>query len=505
MRIVYHIVKQKSIDRKKKMKFISTRNHSLTISAPEAILSGPSPDGGLFMPDGMDSFVFPMEKLPEMSDYEIAEVLLSAFFGDFSKEEISEIVRTSYKNNFGGALAPVTSAAGMYFAELYHGPTCAFKDIALSVLPRLMLASKRKLGIKEEIMIMTATSGDTGGAALYGFSDVPEIKILIFYPDGGVSDVQMRQMVCCNGKNTCVCAVTGNFDDAQSGVKKALRELTPPSGIRFSSANSINIGRLVPQMTYYFSAYRDLLAGGAIKAGDALDFIVPTGNFGDILAGFFALKAGLPVGKLICASNENNVLSDFFFTGTYDRRRELIKTSSPSMDILVSSNLERLICYYCGDALTREYMAQLNNTGTFTVSKSVRSALGKTFASGFATEAECSAAIKEVFTKSGYLIDPHTAVAYAVGKKLPESGNKTVIISTASPYKFAGRVLFSLGFKPSEDEFENLRTVSKLSGQAIPENLRGLENAPRIHFGKTGKDGIISFAKSKAEEKTWTR
>lgn len=482
------------------MNYIGTRNRNIIKTPSQAILSGPSEDGGLFMPESFDSLRFPIEKLMDMSDYDVAETILSNMFTDFSRDEIKEIVNSSYKNTFGNALAPLEKAGGVYFAELYHGPTCAFKDVALSVLPRLLSAAKKKCEIKDEMFILTATSGDTGGAALYGFSDVPGTKIIVFFPDGGISAVQKRQMTSCTGSNTYVCAVRGNFDDIQNGVKKTLSELAPPTGIRFSSANSINIGRLAPQITYYFTSYRDLVKKNEIKFGDTVDFVVPTGNFGDILAGYFAKKTGLFIGRLVCASNSNNILSDFFSTGVYDRRRELKKTASPSMDIIISSNLERLIYDFCGAEKTADYMNDLKNNGIFTLDGNILAEMKKTFSAGYASDEDAFSSIKTLFENDGYLVDPHTAVAYSVYKKLRDTGKKTVIISTASPYKFAGNVLSALSEEHGSDEFENLKRLEQISGIKIPCGLSGIETRSEIHKDIISHESIADYIRTKTEE-----
>ena len=405
------------------MFYTSTRNEKIKKTPAEAILMGIADDGGLYVPDDFSAAKFPISKLCEMSEKEISATILSLLFsggsmfgGDITK--FHEAVSKAYDGKFENSdYAPLAKVGDAFVMELYHGPTCAFKDVALQLLPHLITEAKSSLNMTDDIVILTATSGDTGSAALEGFSDIPGIKIVVFYPKHGTSAVQERQMVSCAGKNTCVCAVEGNFDDAQSGVKKIFAEMNLPEGVQLSSANSINIGRLAPQVAYYFKAYKDLLTGREIKFGDKVNFIVPTGNFGDILAGYFAMKMGLPVGKLVCASNRNNVLTDFFENGVYDRNREFHITKSPSMDILISSNLERLLYFVCGPEKCAKYMDDLKTTGKYTLEKEELEKIREFFDAGCADDEDTYKTINEVYNDHGYLIDTHTAVAWNVYKK----------------------------------------------------------------------------------------
>ena len=389
--------------------------------------------------------------------------------------------------------------------ELYHGPTCAFKDVALQILPHLIVEAKRATGMKEDIVILTATSGDTGGAALEGFSDIDGIKIIVFYPKNGTSTVQERQMVSCKGKNTCVCAVVGNFDDAQSGVKKIFSELSLPKGVVLSSANSINIGRLAPQVAYYFKSYNNLLRDGKIKMGDKVNYIVPTGNFGDILAGLFAKKMGLPVGKLVCASNENKVLTEFFETGTYNKNRAFHVTKSPSMDILISSNLERLLYIVCGAERCAKYMKELNETGEYTISSEELAQIRELIDAGYADDKASYETIKSVYEKNGYLMDTHTAVAWNVYEKwVKESGNTdtSVVLSTASAYKFASSVMTALD-KSFDGEFDAVKKLNEYTGVEIPYGLDNIENREIIHTTLLQKGEMMDFVGDMIKKKSW--
>ncbi len=478
------------------MQYFSTRNDKISKTPSEAILRGIAEDGGLYMPK---SFLpFPMEKLTSLSPKEISETVLSLLFGhdDMFKEEgaLKQAVALAYDGKFDGEdYAPLAKVGGAHVMELYHGPTCAFKDVALQLLPRLLAEARRVNEVKDKIVILTATSGDTGSAALSGFSDVEGVGIIVFYPKNGTSAVQERQMVSCTGKNTCVAAIEGNFDDAQSGVKAIFAGMEVPAGVSLSSANSINIGRLAPQVAYYFKAYGDLLKSGELQMGDKLNFVVPTGNFGDILAGYFAKEMGLPVGRLICASNKNNVLSEFFDTGVYDKNRTFHVTTSPSMDILISSNLERLIALVCGTEKCAKYMKDLKETGKYILTARELAEIRKTFDAGFTDDDETLATIAKVWEENGYLMDTHTAVAWNVYEKtLADDPNKTVVLSTASAYKFASSVMHSL-FAPFDDEFDALEKLYARTGVKMPSALAGIREKNIVHDNTIQKDEMEAF------------
>ncbi len=469
------------------MYYQSTRDASLRLTAAEAIARGLSRDGGLFVPAVLPrverSF---LEELLTCGYAQRAAKVMQLFLEDFTPEELKEYTEAAYsEERFGSAAAPLRKMDDNTAAmELWHGPTCAFKDMALQVMPYLLTASLKKTGEEKQVCILVATSGDTGKAALEGFRDVPGTKILVFYPSDGVSDVQKLQMRTQQGENVGVCAVYGNFDDAQSGVKaifsdEALREKLANAGYFFSSANSINWGRLLPQVAYYFSAYCDSVSSGLITLGDTLNFCVPTGNFGNILAGWFAKEMGLPVGKLLCASNSNKVLTDFLESGLYDRMRPFHTTMSPSMDILISSNLERLLFYVSGgdDALVRGYMSRLNETGSYQVEESLLRKLQQDFACGWCSEEDTAAAIRKAYA-NGYLVDTHTAVALGVLEQYRgRSGDETpcVVVSTASPYKFCDNVLKSIGNACSGSGTRLIQTLSEVTGTAVPAPLEGLD------------------------------
>ncbi len=488
------------------MKFFSTRNPKICRTPAEAIAEGIAPDGGLYLPDAFPTF--PMQALAAMSGDDISVAILSRLFDDFSETELRAAIEAAYDTHFeNGDIAPLAPAGDAHIMELWHGPTCAFKDVALSLLPHLLTAAAKKCGITDEICILTATSGDTGSAALSGFSDVKGTRIIVFYPDGGVSPAQKKQMVTCPGKNTAVCAVRGNFDDAQSGVKAIFTGEKPAAGMRFSSANSINIGRLAPQIAYYFKAYRDLLNAGCIKMGDPVNFVVPTGNFGDILAGYFAKKMGLPVGRFVCASNKNKVLADFFESGVYDRRREFHLTSSPSMDILISSNLERLLCMFTGTEQTAAMMAELKENGVYRLPGEALAAMRREFSAAWADEEETAAAIARYFKDYGYLADPHTAVGICAYEKWKQSAEaneyETVILSTASPYKFSRHVLAALGETAGTDEFADMRRLSEISGTKIPAPLASLATKEVRHTAICNIQEMSAYVKAKTEGKAW--
>lgn len=471
------------------MKFISTRNASLSVSGSEAILTGISPDGGLFVPESFPEVS--MDRIRAMADMTYAErasYVMGLYLDEFTKEELSEIASRAYSRFEDEDACPLTKVDdGLYVLELWHGPTFAFKDVALTVLPELISACRKKRGEKDKTLVLVATSGDTGKAALEGFKDVEGTEIMVFYPDEGVSDMQKMQMITTGGNNTYVAGIRGNFDDAQTAVKtiftdKKVAEELKEKGFVMSSANSINWGRLLPQITYYFSSYADMLSSGDIKEGEKINFCVPTGNFGDILAGYYAFRMGLPVNKLICASNINNVLTDFFNSGEYDASREFHKTISPSMDILISSNLERLVFEMTGrdsDQLA-SLMKDLKETGKYQVELSVIRRNFGVFTAGYADEEETMDAMANTFDEYGYVVDPHTAVAVSVyDNYLMITGDETptVILSTASPYKFAQDVYEALDESRVEDPFKAVKKLHSLSGMEIPEGIEKLETA----------------------------
>ncbi len=472
------------------LKYISTRGDAREYSSSEAVIRGLCDDGGLFVPKSVPKLDNDISALVGKGYKEIAYEVLKLFFTDYPESELKDCIEKAYDSKFDtDVYAPLCEHDGRYFLELFHGPTIAFKDMALSILPHLLTKALKMNGIEDKILIMTATSGDTGKAALAAFADVENTKIIVFYPKGGVSNIQERQMVTQKGANTKVVGVNGNFDDCQSAVKNmfnddALKAELAGKGYRFSSANSINIGRLFPQVVYYVYSYVKMVETGAISDGDKLDFVVPTGNFGNILAGFYSKQMGVPVGKLVCASNENKVLYDFFETGVYDRNRDFILTTSPSMDILISSNLERLIYHSLGDdaAANRKLMDKLSGEGKYEIDQNSRRYMDS-FTGLFATEEQVAATIKKLFTESGYVIDPHTAVAAYADLNYDRNGaTKSVIVSTASPYKFVGSVLSAIDpTLVTDDEFDMADNLSGLSHVAIPDAITSIKNAPIRH------------------------
>ena len=480
------------------MRYHSTRNESVFVDSAQAVLEGLAPDGGLYMPEGLPAFDW--QECLKGSSIQMSTRILSALLPDIP--DMPELVRRAYTGKFETEdLTPTVPVGGFSMLELFRGPTSAFKDVALSMLPQLLTAAKAVKGQEKDILILTATSGDTGKAALEGFRDVPGIRICVFYPDGGVSQVQRAQMVTQEGENVAVCAVRGNFDDAQTGVKNIFavcqgRDLP----VALSSANSINIGRLAPQIMYYFRAYRDLLDAGKIRLGDEVNFSVPTGNFGDILAGYLAKRLGLPVGALICASNANNVLTDFIRTGTYDRRRPLLKTTSPSMDILVSSNLERLLYLLSGDTkLVAGLMQELNTQGVYTVPAQLLEKIQSQFWAACCDDARAAEIIGRVYKEDGYLCDPHTASGWAAAEDyVAETGDNRpmVVLSTASPYKFPAAVLTAIGGDTSGDEFTQMARLSQITGVPVPKNLASLQGKPEKHTQVIDKDKMLSFVLS---------
>lgn len=481
------------------MFYQSTRNKNLKVTSAMAIAQGISEDGGLFIPESIPEITLShIKSLSEMSYADRAVFVFSKFLTDFSEAEIRYCVEGAYNTrNFDSEsimeLAHLFD--GRYMLELWHGPTCAFKDMALQILPYLLTTSVKKLGIEKKVVILVATSGDTGKAALEGFKDVPGTEILVFYPALGVSTMQKLQMTTQEGDNVAVCAINGNFDDAQTGVKRiftdpAIAERLGENGMMFSSANSINWGRLAPQIIYYVSSYAELVKNGDIALGDRINVCVPTGNFGNILAAYYAKRMGVPINKLICASNSNNVLTDFIRTGIYDRNRRFYTTISPSMDILISSNLERLLYILsdCDDKYIVSIYKDLAAKGRFEVSESIKSKLSQDFDCGFASDCETKAAIKSVYEKYSYTMDPHTAVAEKVYEDyVSRTGDtlKTVIASTASPYKFSTSVLDAVGKLPENaDEFALTEVLEKVSGMPVPSSLASLKSK-EIRFKET--------------------
>ncbi len=491
----------------KEVLYSSTRGAEGYIKASEAILRGLAPDGGLYVPNSIPHLDKPLNELSGLSYQDTAYEVMKLLLTDYTEEELKYCINSAYDSKFDTEeIAPLSEAGGAYYLELYHGATIAFKDMALSILPYLMTTAAKKNNVKNEIVILTATSGDTGKAALAGFADVPGTRIIVFYPKHGVSPIQEQQMVTQKGDNTCVIGIEGNFDDAQTGVKKIftdpeLKELLDSKGFQFSSANSINIGRLVPQIVYYVYSYGKLLKEGRIADGEEINVVVPTGNFGNILAAYYAKNMGVPIAKLICASNSNKVLFDFFKTGEYDRNREFVLTSSPSMDILISSNLERLIYHIAGNStqIDADYMDKLSRDGKYEITDEMRNKLTDFFG-GFATEEETSATIGELFNDSGYLIDTHTAVAASVYNKYKaETGDEkvTVIASTASPYKFTRSVMNALGRgDDSKDDFALADTLSEISGVQIPEAVQSIRNAEVRHKTVVDKSKMEGAVKS---------
>lgn len=474
------------------LKYFSTRTKGVSLSASEAILKGLSDDGGLFVPEKIPALDVSLSALASMNYQQVAYEVMSRFFNDFTKEELLNCINNAYDSKFDTEdIAPLACAEGAYYLELFHGKTIAFKDMALSILPHLLTTAAKKNNVKDDIVILTATSGDTGKAALAGFADVKGTKIIVFYPKNGVSPIQEKQMVTQKGDNTYVVGIIGNFDDAQTGVKMMfndpeLKEMMANKNCQFSSANSINIGRLIPQVAYYVYAYTRLVKEERIKEGELINVVVPTGNFGNILAAYYAKNMGLPIDKLICASNENKVLFDFFKTGKYDRNREFKLTSSPSMDILISSNLERLIYHIAGDDAdkNKELMDNLSKTGVYEISDDMAKKLGD-FVGGYATEADTAKEIHDLYEDTGYVIDTHTAVASSVYKKyVPENeDNKTTVIaSTASPYKFTRSVMNAIDPKyDSMGDFELVDELNKISNVPVPGAIEEIRNAPILH------------------------
>ena len=486
------------------MRLYQSTRSTACVSDTEAVLLGIAPDGGLYLDPHLAEKPFDWKGCLEKDSLGIAAQLLSAFFPSYPQME--ELVKKAYTGKFETPdLTPLVKVGGSYVLELFRGPTSAFKDVALSMLPQLITAAKALEGKQEKTLILTATSGDTGKAALAGFADVPGTEIIVFYPHGGVSPVQQAQMATQAGANVHVCAVRGNFDDCQSAVKAAFAafgeegshyaKALDAAHTRLSSANSINIGRLAPQLSYYFIAYKKLLEEGRIALGDPVDFTVPTGNFGDILAGYFAKLLGLPVGRLILASNANRVLTDFMENGCYDRRRDFMKTNSPSMDILISSNLERLLFLAAeGDsAQVAKWMKELKEQGWYQLPEEVFARIRESFAAGCCDEQETLAEIRRVYEKDGYLCDTHTAVAMKVARELQRAEVPMVVLSTASPFKFPAAVLTAIGGKLEGDEFEQMEELSRESGLPIPAGLAGLKERPVLHREVIDREAIADY------------
>lgn len=486
------------------MKYISTRNKDKVVSSSEAIIQGLAEDGGLYTPQTLNQKV-DLSSTLKMNYLELAQYILSLFLSDFSHEQIQQCVQNAYQNSFeNNEVAPLCKYHDGWLMELWHGPTSAFKDVALTLLPHLLTAAYKNQNENDLISILTATSGDTGKAAINGFADVKNTAITVLYPEIGVSDIQKRQMRTSLGKNVEVIAVKGNFDDCQQIVKESMKNpvvLNACKHMKLSSANSINIGRLLPQIVYYFDSYTKLVKSGDIQLGDAVNFVVPSGNFGNILAGYLAKKLGLPVKKLVCASNSNNVLTEFIRTGSYNANRAFIPTISPSMDILVSSNLERLLFLLSdhNDVLINQYMISLKEDGHYTISEELRHALQESFTAYDCSEEECKKVIYDTFHNEHILIDPHTAVAVHACHAYKQESNDTtpcIVLSTASAYKFAKDVYATLTGKSCDDEFEAMYALHDYTSVAIPKNLACLKDMP-IRFTKVieKEDALTTIAK----------
>ena len=488
------------------MNYQCTRNPRLQASSAAAVLEGIAADGGLYIRDDLSTMNFDWEGLLGENSLTMSARILSALLPDIP--DMETLVKQGYEGKFEtDELTPLAQVGDRYVLELFRGPTSAPKDVALSLLPRLITSAKTVCGVDDEIVILTATSGDTGKAALEGFHDVPGTRIIVFYPHGGVYTVQQAQMATQEGSNVCVCAVRGNFDDAQTGVKNIFAACQDKDlhGVRLSSANSINIGRLAPQVMYYFRAYADLVKAGRIRVGDTVHYVVPTGNFGDILAGYFAKLMGLPVGKLVCASNANDVLTEFLSTGVYDKRRPFHKTTSPSMDILVSSNLERMLYLLSDgdDAYVAGLMRQLRDEGRYQVTDKMLARLHEIFSCACCDDAQAAEVMGRVWREHGYVCDPHTAVAWHAADAFMEQadGAPVVVLSTASPYKFPAAVLSALGEEPGDDEFAMMDKLSALTGTPIPKNLATLREKQVRHKDVIDKDAMLDYVLGKIQSK----
>ena len=488
--------------------YSSTRNSEKKFTASQAILKGLADDGGLFVPESIPALDVSIEELSKMSYQETAYAVMKKFLTDFTEEELKNCIDRAYDSKFDTPqIAPLVNADGAYYLELFHGSTIAFKDMALSILPHLLTTAAKKNNVKNDIVILTATSGDTGKAAMAGFADVEGTQIIVFYPKNGVSPIQEKQMLTQKGANTHVVGIHGNFDQAQSAVKKMfndkdLEKVMDDAGYQFSSANSINIGRLVPQIVYYVYAYAKLYANGDIAKDEKINVVVPTGNFGNILAAFYAKNMGLPIAKLICASNENKVLYDFFTTGEYNKNREFILTNSPSMDILISSNLERLIYRIAGNDAAKNagLMKELSETGKYTVTPEMKEKLAD-FYGNYTSEKETGEAIKKLYEDTGYVIDTHTAVAAGVydkyKKETGDTKTKTVIASTASPFKFTRSVMEAIDPKyASMGDFELVDELSKIANVKVPQAIEDIRSAKILHDTECDVDKMEDTVKA---------
>ena len=489
--------------------FISTRNMNRSVSAPEAVFQGLAPDGGLFVPTQFPQLGFDLDQLPSKSYRELATHLLKQGLPGYTAETMDAVVRLGYaEGKFDDPLfAPVKSFGDRHFIELFHGPTLAFKDMALSLLPHLLVAAQKQLGISKEAVILTATSGDTGSAALTGFADLPNTRIVVFYPDQGISLVQKKQMGCQPGKNLFVCGVDGNFDQAQSLVKALFANKVLPTTLdqnnqSFSTANSMNIGRLIPQMVYYFHAYGQLIEKGKVSSGDPINIVVPSGNFGNILAAWYAKQAGLPVKTFLVASNKNHALPDFFNTGIYSADRPFHRTDSPSMDILISSNLERLLFHLSGNdaPLISTLMTELKQKKRYAVPDTLKARIQSEFYAGYCDDAACRDEIKRYHKKTNYVLDPHTAVASRVLSNYQQSTTDTtpaLIAATASPFKFPATVFPALfGSPPQGTDFDLIRIIAQKTAVEVPSILQNLENAKPLHTDHCTPDTAFNYVQN---------
>ena len=491
----------------KYMLYVSTRDKNKIVNSTSAILKGLASDGGLFVVQNLSDFKLNLEDLGKLSTKEIFKEVLGFLIDDIESHKLDEIINRAYDNKFESEdMIPLVKVDQVHIVELFHGPTAAFKDMALSLLPHLLLAAKEVENDPTTSLILTATSGDTGKAALEGFAHVDKAQIIVFYPSEGVSSLQKLQMVSQEGDNVLVCAIDGNFDHAQTAIKEVFKSFSQGDleldGQILSSANSINIGRLAPQVAYYFKSYGDLVKKNEIVVGEEVDFLVPTGNFGNILAAYMAKEMGLPIGKLVCASNENKVLDDFIRSGVYNKKRDFHPTNSPSMDIIISSNLERLLWYLSNKDhdLVKSLMEDLNEKGEYAIGKDMLNKLKENFYSSYATEEETLATIKKVWTEQGYLLDPHTAVAWKAYEDYKKTNpkNKLLIMATASPYKFPNTILKALDIDEEEDSFKAMEVLSSYSKTPIPKSLMKLRYAKILHKDLIEKDEILEYVKKKA-------